>query len=34
MVDQVVLSSATYASKRPGAVKNDRTILTQTIPEG
>jgi hypothetical protein len=34
MIDQVVLSAVTYAKKRPGAAKNDRTILPQTVPEG
>jgi hypothetical protein len=34
MVDQVVLSAVTYANRRPGAVKDDRTILVQTVPEG
>jgi hypothetical protein len=34
MVDQVVLSAAAYAKKRPGAAKNDHTILVQTVPEG
>jgi hypothetical protein len=29
-----VLSAVTYANRRPGAVKDDRTILVQTVPEG
>ena len=33
MIDQVVLSSAKYKTTRPGAVKNDTTILWSTMPE-
>jgi len=32
MIDQIVLSSVKYRTTRPGAVKNDRTILTMTVP--
>jgi hypothetical protein len=33
MIDQVVLSSVKYKTKRPGAVKNDNTILIMTLPD-
>ena len=33
MIDQIVLSSVKYKTTRPGAVKNDTTILWSTIPE-
>jgi hypothetical protein len=33
MIDQIVLSAKKYKSTRPGAVKNDGTILNQTVPE-
>jgi hypothetical protein len=29
-IDQVVLSSVTYLTSSPGALKNDTTILTRT----
>jgi hypothetical protein len=32
MIDQIVLSAKKYKSVRPGAVKNDKTILIQTVP--
>ena len=32
MIDQIVLSATKYKATRPGAVKNDTTILLQTIP--
>jgi hypothetical protein len=33
MVDQVVLSAVKYKTTRPGAVKNDTTILVMTVPD-
>jgi FG-GAP-like repeat len=33
MIDQIVLSSVKYKTTRPGAVKNDTTILWSTVPE-
>ena len=33
IIDQIVLSANKYRSTRPGAVKNDGTILLQTIPD-
>ena len=33
MVDQVVLSAVEYKTTRPGAVKNDTTILVMTVPD-
>ena len=32
MIDQIVLSANKYKTTRPGGVKNDATILTQTVP--
>ena len=32
MIDQIVLSAVTYKRTRPGAVKNDATILAVTVP--
>jgi len=32
MIDQIVLSANKYKTARPGGVKNDATILTQTVP--
>ena len=31
-VDQIVLSAEKYLTARPGAAKNDHTILPQTFP--
>ncbi|MCU1382215.1 MAG: hypothetical protein JWL71_912, partial [Acidobacteria bacterium] len=32
MIDQVMLSAKKYKTTRPGTVKNDGTILLQTVP--
>jgi hypothetical protein len=32
MIDQIVLSANKYKTTRPGGVKNDATILSQTVP--
>jgi hypothetical protein len=32
MIDQIVLSASKYKGTRPGSVKNDATILVQTVP--
>ncbi len=32
-IDQIVLSSERYLTRRPGSAKNDRTILEVTIPQ-
>lgn len=32
MIDQIVLSAVKYKTTRPGAVKNDNTILRTTVP--
>ena len=32
MIDQIVLSATKYKTARPGAAKNDTTILLMTIP--
>ena len=33
MIDQIVLSAVKYKTTRPGAVKNDNTILVMTVPD-